>query len=159
MRPCCAASGFVIAALALLVLSAPGPARAASPLAAGAPVEQGEVTVNVWTYVAPGLPEKRGCRIRVVVENHTPVAVSFAGKFNGFLREKLLDAWFVSTDSIPPKGSIDRLYSCVMLPDRLELLGDSPYGYPRVCDVAGERTAPCPFKARLVSNVKTIVQP
>jgi len=142
-------------ALAVLALALCGPARAAGPAAA----EQGEVVVSVWTYVSPGLPEKRGCRIRVVIDNHTPVPIGFAGKFSSSLKGKQLDAWFVSTSGIPPKGSTDRLYSCVMLPDVLELQADSPFGYPQLCEAGGERVAPCPFKVRVVSNVKSVTQP
>lgn len=141
---------------AALLLAAAVPARAES---GGPDSVPGEVVVSVWSFVTPGMPEKRGCRIRVVIDNHTPLPIGFAGKFTGSLKGQVLDAWLVSTSGIAPKGSAERLYSCVMRPDRLELTTDSPYGYPQTCEVSGQKVNPCPFKARVVSNAKEIVQP
>jgi hypothetical protein len=145
---------FLAAGLALFAVF--GLASAAPALAAGA--EDGEVVVSVWTFVSPGMSEKRGCRIRVVVDNYTPVSIGFSGQFHTVLKGEKKDAWFVSTTRIPPKGSTERLYSCVLMGDTLELDRISDYGYPRVCEVEGVNTSPCSYKMRLVSNL-TIVGP
>lgn len=138
-----AAAGVVAATLLCL----PG----STALAAGA--EEGEVVVSTWVFVSPGMSEKRGCRIRVVVENFTPVSIGYSGKYRTILKGNEKDAWFVTTSRIPPKGKTERLYSCVLLGDTLELDRTSDNGYPRICEVDGENTSPCPFKARQVSNI------
>ncbi|CCG41718.1 hypothetical protein [Magnetospirillum molischianum] len=138
-----AAAGVVLSTL----LALPG----APVLAAEA--DEGEVVVSTWAFVSPGLSEKRGCRIRVVVENFTPVSIGFSGKYRTTLKGTEKDAWLVNSSRIPPKGRVERLYSCVLLGDTLELDRTSDYGYPRTCEVRGENTSPCPFKLRQVSNL------
>ncbi|SEH27974.1 hypothetical protein [Magnetospirillum fulvum] len=136
----------VAALLAVLLLPPALPAAAAG-------AEEGEVVVSTWSFVSPGMSEKRGCRLRVVIENKTPVSIGFSGKFRTFLKGVEKDAWFVTTTRIPPKGQTERLYACVIPGDTLELDRTSDYGYPRICEVEGENTSPCPFKLRQVSNL------
>jgi len=136
----------VAALLAVLMLSPALPAAAAG-------AEEGEVVVSTWSFVSPGMSEKRGCRLRVVIENKTPVSIGFSGKFRTLLKGVEKDAWFVATTRIPPKGQTERLYACVIPGDTLELDRTSDYGYPRICEVEGENTSPCPFKVRQVSNL------
>jgi len=124
--------------------------------AAGA--EEGEVVVSTWSFVTPGMSEKRGCRLRVVIENNTPVSIGFSGKYRTLLKGTEKDAWFVSSSRIPPKGSAERLYACTLPGDTLELDRTSDYGYPRICEVSGENTSPCPFKIRQVSNLVILGQ-
>lgn len=129
-----------------------------APSARAGEAEEGEVVVSTWSFVSPGMSEKRGCRLRVVIENRTPVSIGFSGKFRTLLKGVEKDAWFVATTRIPPKGQTERLYTCVIPGDTLELDRTSDYGYPRICEVEGENTSPCPFKLRQVSNLVIIGQ-
>jgi hypothetical protein len=134
-----------------LVLAVVPLARAS---AADLPPVHSEVVVSLWAFVTPGMNEKRGCRIRVVIENLTAEPFGFYAKYRALVKEEEKDAWFVSAANIPTMGRTERLYSCVQLPDRIELDTASDLGYPRTCEVSGERSSPCPLKIRFESNVK-----
>jgi len=150
----------VAALFALFALLVGGAAPAAEPPAAPPPAGAGaaadEAVVSLWAFVSPGMSEKRGCRIRVVIENRTTGRFGFYGKFRALLKEEERDAWFVSAAAIPPKATAERLYSCVLLPDTIELDVHSDLGYPRTCEVDGESSSPCPVRVRFVSNVKLV---
>ena len=137
----------------------PGPLPPRTP-PAHAPVEAPpptpEVVVSLWTFVMPGMNEKRGCRIRVIVENGTAERFGFFGKFRSLAKGEEKDAWFVSAADVPAKGRAERLFACGQMPDTVEMDMTSDLGYPRTCEVDGDASSPCPLKLRFQSNLPLI---
>jgi hypothetical protein len=139
----------LLAVLGLPCFALAAPAERPAPAAPAA--DPREVVLGVWQFTAPGLSDKKGCRMRVVITNRSKGIVNFSGRvyiFNSYQQE--IDGWHVSAARLPPNEATERMFSCTAGAQTLRLQNTIVSDDSPACSDGGH----CPLTLRVETNLK-----